>query len=217
MPKGIYGTRNWTEEQDEYLADHWGKVSDRAVARRIGRTVDACKIRATRHLGLSRTMNLYTSREVARIFGIDSHAVTRWIEQGHLKARKSPTRAGKHRRWDIDDASIERLIKRTPWLYDRKRIDRFEYTIWRNLAEQAWERDPLLTAPEAAIRLGVGVETVRRHLRKGWLRGHIVHWLGNDAGTWLVPTSALSQYRPRRESRLALGCAADKNRRRRAA
>lgn len=216
LPKGVYRSRNWTEGQDEYLSDNWGRVSDQAVARHLGRTVDACKIRATRHLGLSRTMNIYTSREVARIFGIDSHAVINWIKAGHLKGRKTSVGAGKYRRWDVDDVSIERLIKRSPWLYDRKRIERFNYTIWRNMAEEAWAKTSMLTVAEVAARLGLHRETLRRHIRRGWLKGYKVHWLGNDAGAYLIPTSEVQHFAYRRPVWLALGCAADKNRLRRA-
>ncbi len=219
MPKGIYKTpgHNWSEGDDELLADSWGRISDKAVARRLGRTVDACKIRATRHLGLSRTMNLYTAREVGRIFGVDSKAIIRWAEQGYLKARRSSVGAGKTRRWDVDDASIERLIQRHPWFYDRKRIDRFDYTHWRNLAEEAWRREPYLTAREAAARLGLNVETVRRHCRRGWVKkAYRVHWLGNDAGTWLIAESSIKSFEYKRPSWLSLGCIADRNRLRRA-
>lgn len=212
MPKGIYGNRNWTEEQDTYLADNWGRVSDKTVARHLSRTVDACKVRATRHLGLCRTMNIYTAREVARIFGVDSKLVVKWGQQDYLKVRRSPVRCGATRRWDVDDASIKRLIKGYPWLYDRKRIDRFDYTVWRNMAEEAWDRDPMLTVSQAAVRLQVHEETLRRHIRMGQIKAHRVHWLGNDAGAYLIPSSALPSFSFLRPVWLSLGCAADKYR-----
>lgn len=215
MPKGYYGTRNWTEEQDEYLRENWGRVSEKTIARVVGRSVIACQIRAKRGLNISRKMNIYTARMVAKIFGVDDHTVIRWLREGHLKGKKSATRVGKNRAWDIDDESIERFIKKTPWLFDRKRIHRVDYSYWRDQADAAWTKNPCVTIEEAAERLGgLHVETIRRHVRRGWLQAYRVHWLGNDAGSWLVPVAALETFRFRRPPILALGCVADANRRR---
>lgn len=88
-----YWHREWTQADMDYLAEHWGLLPDATVARHLGRTVDACKIRATRHLHLARSQQFLTAQVVARLFGLDVHVVTRrWIGTGLLRARKSAVR-----------------------------------------------------------------------------------------------------------------------------
>lgn len=197
-PKGVWPGRNWTRQQDEYLRENWGRFSDTAVARAVGRTVVACQIRAKRHLLINRKMNVYTGREVAKIFDVDSHVVSRWIKAGYLKARRAGFRAGRGRVWDVDDLSIERFIRKYPWVYDRRRIHRVDYSYWREMAEAAWARTPFVTAEEAAQLLGCHVETVRRHCRSGWLKAHLANWLGQRRGAWLIPVAELERFRRRR-------------------
>lgn len=184
----------WTEEDDEYLADHWGNISDKAVARHLGRTVNACKIRATRQLHLSRCMQFLTSRAVAEIFSIDSHAVIEWIEKGWLQASRGPFRIGRHRVWRIQERDLERFIQRYPQHYDRTRIERGTY--WRNLADKAWAKDPWLTAEEAAAWVGVCTDTILRHCNRGWLAGEKVAGPANQ-GCWRIRQSELANFRRR--------------------
>ncbi|MBU6429761.1 MAG: hypothetical protein KGR26_12170, partial [Cyanobacteria bacterium REEB65] len=61
----------WTEDEEERLADLWGKLSDKRIATLLGRTVCACRLKAKR-LGINRKMNLWTAREVGRLFGVDA-------------------------------------------------------------------------------------------------------------------------------------------------
>ena len=38
----------WTAEEQEYLRENWGRVSIPGIAKKLGRTVEAVKIRASR-------------------------------------------------------------------------------------------------------------------------------------------------------------------------
>ena len=190
----------WTPEDDEILAAWWGVWPDAAVAARLGRTVNACKIRATRRLGLARKDQFYTARQVAKILGVDDHRVSRWIAEGVLCGHQSVVSAGSTRMWAIDEPALVAFLRAYPWRYDRTRIEPGSY--WRRIADAAYDRDPLLSVPEAAARLGVCEETVRRHLRNGWLQG-VRSPLNGNTGTWLVWQSALAEFRPRWTERAA--------------
>ena len=201
----------WTEADDEYLADNWGRVPDRTVARRLGRSINACKIRATRHHKMARKDNFYTTRSVARIFGVDDHLVVRWGREGLLPMRKSPVGAGGHTTaWRIDEPDIARFIRRYPWRYDHRRIEPGTY--WRNLADRVWLRDPWVTADEAARTLGVCLSTVHRHLQRGWLPGKRTPRNGNT-GVWLIRKADLASFAPRHPLAVMVGSVADRNRR----
>ncbi len=187
--------RPWTPEDLDFLADHWGLRPDRWVAARLKRSVNACKIKATRELGIARKDNFWTARNVARLFGVDVHLVTRWIAAGMLAGRKSPVRCGNGQRmWRVDERGILAFIHRHTPHYDRRRIER--ETLFRLEAERVWQADPWLTADEAAAALGVQPETVRRHLRRGWLPGLKILEAGAHGG-WRVRHADLAGFRPR--------------------
>lgn len=212
--RGKGTARAWTEADDQYLSEYWGKRPDRTVARHLGRTVDACKIRATRHLGLARKDQFYTARQVAQILGVDRHRIVRWMREGVLTGSRSAVRCATSRRmWAVDEPDLIAFLRREVWRYDRTRIERGSY--WRRVADAAWDRDPLLTVPEAAARLGVCTATVHRHLQRGWLRG--VKRPGKNTGTWLVWQSSLAGFQPRHPRALVLGNVVDQHRRRRIA
>lgn len=207
----------WTEAEDDLLADLWGTMPDAAVAKRVGRSVVACEVRAKRHLRLARKDAFLTSRQVARILGVDDHLVVCWIAEGLLQGRKSSVGAGGHARaWRIDDRDLERFLKRDYWRLDRRRIEVGTY--WRNYVDRLWTREPYLTVEQAARALGVGPETVRRHLRRGWLAGVRTHRAARGGRIqWLIARSQLAAFRPRHPLAVMLDSVADQNRRRRSA
>lgn len=158
----------WSEADDELLATWWGLLPDATVARKLGRTPGACKIRATRQLGLARKDQFYTVRAVARLFGVDDHRVRAWIDEGLLQAVRSTVRSGDgNLAWRIEHEWIEAFLREWPWRYDRRRIEAGTY--WRNLADRVAAADPFVDVREAARILGVCVETVRRWVREGEL------------------------------------------------
>lgn len=189
--------RPWTQDEIDYLSDNWGLLPDKAVARHLKRTVTACIIAAQRHAKVSRKMAFWTAHNVAELFGVDDHAVIRWIGAGVLQGRKSSVRCGDgHYAWQVDDQAIQAFIRQYPYHYDRSRLERGSF--WRKLAEQAWRRDPYLTADEAAAELGVAVWTVHRHLRRGWLRG-VKTWEAGRSGGWRIARSELQNFRLKKE------------------
>ena len=40
--------KRWTAEEQEYLKEAWGRASIPAIAKKLGRTVDAVKVRASK-------------------------------------------------------------------------------------------------------------------------------------------------------------------------
>lgn len=206
-PRHVQGgkgsARAWTEADDEILASWWGLEPDEVVADRLNRTVNACKIRATRSLGLARSAQFLTARTVAQIVGVDRHRVLGWIAEGILPAQRSAVGAGARRAWRIDADDLESFLRDYPWRYDRQRMEQGSF--YRRIADAAWDRDPWLTIPEVAHALGVSTETIRCHLRRRRLRG-VKSPLHGGTGTWLIPRSALAEFQRRRGSALvALG------------
>ncbi len=184
----------WTPAEVEYLVDNIGLRSHAAIGRTLGRTAVAVQIKAKR-LGVNQRDNIYTARLIAEEFNVDSHKVVEdWIKPGLLKARRPPAAYGPYRLWAVKPEELERFIARHPEHYDWRRMRRGPF---RNMARAAWERDPVLSASEAARELGVNTATIHRHLRNGWLQGVRVREAGKYGG-WRIRRSALASFCPRK-------------------
>lgn len=185
--------RTWTQDEIDWLSDNWGLLPDAKVAAHLGRTITACIIAAKRKAEVNRKMSFYTARNVADVFGVDVHLVAKWIAAGCLKARKSPVRCGDgHIMWRIDDEAITAFVRKYPYHYERRRMEVGSW--WRNLADKVWQADPWLTIPQAAKTLGVNPETVRRHIRRGWLVG-VKTWEAGKSGGYRIAQSQLAHFR----------------------
>lgn len=129
--------KKWTREEEEYLTDHWGVQSDEWIRRKLGRSQEALRIRASR-MGLCRHDALLTCRDVGRIMGVDSKTAKTWGDRGLLTMRKSmAVRSGVHRCWHITDVDLERFVTEHPEAYDIRRIDRVGYRRLYSLAKAA--------------------------------------------------------------------------------
>jgi hypothetical protein len=133
--------KKWTSDDEEYLINQYGLVSDRAIAKRLGRSLTAIKARAEL-LNLARTQNFLTAADVAGIFGVDFKVITaNWISKGFLIARKSDVVGrGKNRSWQIFAQDLEKFIKTYPALYDPTKV---KDPYWHSLTRQTLKETPL--------------------------------------------------------------------------
>ena len=188
----------WTKDEEWTLLDLWGRLPDAAVARRLGRSVVACDVKAGR-LRRRKRMGLagWTARQVAAAFGVDVHKVTRqWIGQGWLAATRAAYAVGRHRPWVVGEPALLAFLRTYPHEYDWRRMDD-PSGYYRKVAEAAWRADPLLTTAEVAARWGMTASGVHRHIAMGWLPAIRSHTNGN-AGAWLVREADLAGRGPRR-------------------
>lgn len=185
--------RPWTEEEDEYLAERWGRISDIKVAAHINRTITACQIRVKRHLGINRHTQFYTQREVAHVFGIDEHKIGMLREAKLLDGKPAPFFFGLNRVWRFEEKQIEAFIRKYPWHYDRSRIE--EGTYFRRIADNVQDADPWLTTQEFAELAGVTRNCVSANIRGGRLQAQKT-WGASSQGDWRIPQSELTGFRP---------------------
>ena len=77
----------WTEDELEQLADLVHRYPITQIAKKLHRSPNAVKIKATRlKLGLRIRDDWFTKKEVAEICGVDHKKVQSWIDSGALKA-----------------------------------------------------------------------------------------------------------------------------------
>lgn len=181
--------RPWTADDDDVIRESWGFRPPRAIATQLGRSVTAVWVRKKR-LGAGASVNLLTSRAVASLFGVDSHLVMRWVRDGLLRATKAGLRCARNRMWNIDQASLEGFIRAHPEAYDWRRM---ESGYHRDLAENTWRVDPLLTVADVCRLHGVSQGCISNAILGGRLpavRGHGPNRL------WYIRRSAARRWRP---------------------
>jgi len=128
------------------------------VAARLGRSRPAILARA-RALGLhwyqprpDQSSLGHTLGDVARLLGVNSGTVRRWVTAGWLPAARREVRLGRHALWLVWDDDLARFLSACRPVYEFARI-RDPY--WRAfVAALPPERDPWLTPCEAAPLLG---------------------------------------------------------------
>jgi len=100
------GRRNWTLAEVAVLEKWQGLRSAKWIAERLARTETSVIVKMKR-LGLSRRVrNGYSLGDVAKLFGVDIHTVSRWVKLGYLTVKAQ----GTARRRDIRRASREALL-----------------------------------------------------------------------------------------------------------
>jgi DNA-binding CsgD family transcriptional regulator len=106
----------WTAEELERLQLLIHKHAIPQIAKKLGRSCNAVKIKATRlKLGLRTRDDWYTKKDVCEILGVDHHKVQAWIDSGALVAtwhsEKKPQRNGMAM-WHITTEALRSFIIR---------------------------------------------------------------------------------------------------------
>lgn len=117
---GIQTSNRWTDEQVEYLETYYGVFSLQAIAKNLGKTVQAIESKA-RKMGMTCLTNSgkLNATELAEAFNVDPHVVTHnWIRTKGLKASFKVVKVTR-KFWRID---IEEFWK---WAFKNREIINF--------------------------------------------------------------------------------------------
>jgi hypothetical protein len=175
----------WGEEEDAFLEENLGFLSEAAIAAALGRTVNAVRIRWKRELRLpapTKTPGYVTANRVAKIMGVDGHSVCRWIERGWLRAHELPFR--ERHVWRVRDEDLKRFaVNPERWMLFRVEDVR-DLHIARlvTLAQRRWG-DRWLRPGEVVAMHGVDDRRVNRYVHEGKVAG-AVKW-----GNWWIRQS----------------------------
>lgn len=197
--------KHWTPEEDERLAAMAGRVPNNEIAAELGRTV--CAIVARRHaigfgaMGGQRLVDErgLTSADVARILGVNNHAVARLLRSKALEGYKTPDGPkGPNRTtlWRIHRSALATFLRDRPEKYDAASITDQQ---WLAIANAPRRRpsilgERLLTVGEVARRIFLTESGVRHNLRVGELQGVLCR--NREAVSWYVLESSVVDYRP---------------------
>lgn len=81
---------NWSDEEEKFLRDNLGVISDAEIGRILGRSEVAVTLHWKRDMQLpppSRTPGHLTARDAARLLGVDEHKVAHWVVAGLITGR----------------------------------------------------------------------------------------------------------------------------------
>jgi hypothetical protein len=125
---GLTHTRDdyWRPEDLAYLEEYYQKpagkrASIKSIARHLGRSEAAVRIKAKRMKFRRFSSDSYTAAALADALGCDRHKVLRWIERGWLSASIDKSR--ENRQYMISPKEIRRFIISYPDEIDHRRVD----------------------------------------------------------------------------------------------
>lgn len=94
MPKGYYEDRhNWTEEEDEFLHDNAGYMSNKQMADALGRSECAVKLRRCRKKMPTMHDSVLMRTTLAGMLGVTRATLRKWNEKGLLACREAHWKA----------------------------------------------------------------------------------------------------------------------------
>ena len=120
---------SWSERELEILA-RYAWMSDERIRLKLkaagySRTVTGIHLKLKR-MRFKHDGSFYSAYSLAQALGIDSHAVTRWIKSGHLKAKLRGTARTEHQNGDIyliHERDVRRFILEHPTEIDLRKVD----------------------------------------------------------------------------------------------
>lgn len=89
--------RNWTREEEAYLAQQAGMTRIDSIAKKLDRTVISVELKMKR-MGIANTrdqVGLMTMGELARLLGVDRNTVKHWADRYGLQYQKRKTKREK--------------------------------------------------------------------------------------------------------------------------
>ena len=119
----------WSEPELETLA-RYAWMSDERIRLKLkaagySRTVTGIHLKLKR-MRFKHDGSFYSAYSLAQALGIDSHAVTRWIKSGHLKAELRGTARTEQQNGDIyliHEKDVRRFILEHPTDIDLRKVD----------------------------------------------------------------------------------------------
>lgn len=189
MPKGVYGTRNWTPAQVEAVNAGIERGESYAViAKRIGRTTTAVHVWTKRNIESVRAQRPMSARDVHRLMGMceDGKWAPTMIRRGWLKAQRGFI-AGRSRVWVVtEEALLAFLGNPEHWhTWNPNRVRRADLRAWA--LETRTER--FFTIGQVARRYVVTTAAVAAWIDRGELEARRFgnHWIPESALVGFVP------------------------------
>ncbi len=162
----------WSREEDEYIRSNRQYMSLAQIAKVLGRSEIAVKVRATR-IGAPaprHTPGYISGNKIAHLLGVDSHFPSCWIDLGIIEGELFPYEGRINRR--VQEVTFKRwLVKPTSWVYfDVRNIKNIHVRQLVELAQANWG-DEWLSTRQAGNILGCDPKDVYQQIKMGRIYG----------------------------------------------
>jgi len=117
--------RPWSAQEEAHLEASFHRVSIKTMARKLGRSPTAVKLKAKR-LGLRKYDEGYTASSLAEALGVDPHWVLTRIRSGKLRASHRHTERTAQQggdSWLITDEALVDFLREHPYDIDLRKVD----------------------------------------------------------------------------------------------
>jgi superfamily II DNA or RNA helicase len=197
--KATTARKGWTSDEDDFLRDHWHRMSGDEVAAALGRSFNSVNLRRKRvKIGRYDGEDL-TIRDLEALTRLDHRQWHEFIARGWLKARE---RTRRHEAAPITYVSLDALralLERHPEVYDYQRaqqdtralleLDRLPAPpAWKRVVCRSWAWDQVKATPTGRrVTHGAAGLEQRRHTfrqKSCGAQGGTAFW----AGTYELPT-----------------------------
>lgn len=181
VEKGVGKERDWTADEDAFVAEHYMMMSDAELGQALGRTANGVHMRRERWLGLtarSKSQEWPNLHEVARLLGLPCSKVLRKLmRRGILPGRRLPLEADV---WVIHRGDLLKFVcNPRNWIYfQTERVVDPQMRRLIELRRVMWG-DEWWTPGEVAAYHGVSLSGVNKWIRLGqlpavrWANWHI--------------------------------------------
>ena len=129
--------RRWTEEELEKLERYNGTCTCAVMAKRLGRSPEAVKLKMNRIglLGFAQSTELLTAYQIFKAYGINYRKLERWQRLGLKKKRISGYNTYRQEdlykfmkshpeEWDATKVTDDSLFMNEPWFLQKRKDDR---------------------------------------------------------------------------------------------
>lgn len=165
-----YRASRWTPAEDDYLRKKLGWLSEHEIAKNLGRTAVAVRIRWKRDLHLtppSKHPEFITGEQASIILGVDNHAFSHWCDSGLIPYRNMT--AGRKMRLIYRTTFLRWVISTSNWIYfDWHKITDPRLRRLCELRAQRWG-DEWWTSRQVADYHNANTKDVQRLIYRGEL------------------------------------------------
>jgi hypothetical protein len=191
---GLKDVRYWTQDDLDYLGENLGTISDKAICKHLGRSINAIHIQCVRKLGINHKVNIYTAREAAKILGVAcSKTITAWMRRGWIEGKKSSIRCGSGLMWYFTYEAIKKFCRTRPWMLKPTKM---EESYFRSIVKEEYVKNPWYSIPKACRMVGVAYQSsaMAFYLKKKWLHPEKKPIEGGNHWTWIFLKSDIDQF-----------------------
>lgn len=144
--------KDWSQEELDYIRDVWGQKTIPEIAKKLGRTINAVKVKTQRmgYTGQKWYGEMMSARKVSELLGVDVHAVCDyWIPKCGLKGKSKRLGETQKTTTIIMFEDLLKWLEQHQDLWDSRRVELYGLGMEYDWLVEKRKRDSLLPTRKA--------------------------------------------------------------------